>query len=281
MYTDLNRPPLNAAALRTALVAGGADPNAFYSSLEVVPETGSTNADLLARAVDSALDRAVLIAEYQDHGRGRHARSFVAPPRSSVSVSVLLRMPGLPLESMGWFPLMTGVAVLDALRSVAEVDAELKWPNDVLIGGKKVAGILAEVASTAPVPSVVIGVGLNVTLTEAELPVPTATSLAVAGAATTDRDTIARALLRSLAAQFTAWREDGWRVDGLAADYRRRCVTVGQRVRVELPGDAELIGTAVDVDLQGRVVVRPDGGGEAVAVSAGDVTHLRPYPGPA
>ncbi|MGW0177712.1 biotin--[acetyl-CoA-carboxylase] ligase [Rhodococcus sp. NPDC003322] len=281
MYTDLSRPPLNADALRTALVRGGADPRAFYSTLDVVAETGSTNADLLARSVDSALDRAVLIAEYQDHGRGRHSRSFVAPPRSSVSVSVLLRMPGLPLASMGWFPLMTGLAAVDALRTVAEVDAELKWPNDVLIGGKKVAGILAEVAATSPAPAVVIGVGLNVTMTEAELPVPTATSLQLAGAATTDRDTLARALLRSLAAQFTAWQEDGWRVDGLAADYRRRCGTIGQRVRVELPGNEELIGTATDVDLQGRVVVQPDGSGDAVPVSAGDVTHLRPYPGPA
>ncbi|MFD1813480.1 biotin--[acetyl-CoA-carboxylase] ligase [Rhodococcus gannanensis] len=278
MYTDLNRPPLNADALRTALVSGGGDPRAFYSSLDVVAETGSTNADLLARSVDSALDRAVLIAEYQDHGRGRHSRSFVAPPRSSVSVSALLRMPGLPLESMGWFPLMTGVAVVDALRSVAEVDATLKWPNDVQIDGKKVAGILAEVAATTPAPAVVIGVGLNVTLTEAELPVPTATSLQLAGATVTDRDILARALLRSLAAQYSAWQADGWRVDGLAADYRDRCGTLGQRVRVELPGDTELIGTATDVDLQGRIVVRPDDGGEPVAVSAGDVTHLRPHP---
>ncbi|GAA4473072.1 biotin--[acetyl-CoA-carboxylase] ligase [Rhodococcus olei] len=282
MYSDLNRPPLNADALRAALVTRDAgDPRAFYASLDVVEETGSTNADLLARSVDSALDRAVLIAEYQDHGRGRHSRSFVAPPRSSISVSVLLRMPGLPLRSMGWFPLMTGIAVVDALRSVAEVDAELKWPNDVLIGGKKVAGILAEVAATAPAPAVVIGVGLNVTITEAELPVPTATSLQIAGAATTDRDTLARALLRSLATQFAAWQEDGWQVDGLAAAYRARCGTLGQRVRVELPGDEELVGIAADVDLQGRIVVKPDGGAPAVAVSAGDVTHLRAHAGPA
>lgn len=275
MYPDPSRPPLDADHLRAGLVGDGTDPRAFYTSLDVVEETGSTNADLLARSADSALDRAVLIAEYQDHGRGRHSRSFVAPPRSSVSVSVLLRMPGLPLESIGWFPLMTGVAVVEVLRSVTEVDAVLKWPNDVLIGGRKVAGILAEVAATAPIPSVVIGVGLNVTLTESELPVPTATSLLLAGAATTDRDAVAAALLRSLSVQFTAWQQDGWRVDGLAADYRARCGTLGQRVRVQLPGDVELVGVATDVDLQGRIVVCPDGGGAAVAVSAGDVTHVR------
>ncbi|MFC9787682.1 biotin--[acetyl-CoA-carboxylase] ligase [Rhodococcus sp. NPDC127528] len=278
MYTDLNRPPLGVDALRKALVSTGpdGDPRAFYSTLDVVEETGSTNADLLARAADSALDRAVLIAEYQDHGRGRHARSFVAPPRSGISVSVLLRMPGLPLDRMGWLPLLTGVATVNALRSVAEVDATLKWPNDVQIDGKKVAGILAEVAATSPVPSVVVGVGLNVTITQEELPVPTATSLQLADAATTDRDTLARAMLRELALQWSAWRDDEWRTDALAADYRARCGTLGQRVRVELPADRELLGLASDVDEQGRIVVRPDGGGEPVAVSAGDVTHLRP-----
>ncbi|MET4609567.1 BirA family biotin operon repressor/biotin-[acetyl-CoA-carboxylase] ligase [Rhodococcus sp. PvR044] len=278
MYTDLNRPPLVADALRRALVRGmaGGDPHAFYSSLDVVTETGSTNADLLARAADSALDRAVLISEFQDHGRGRHARSWVAPPRSAVSVSVLLRMPGIDPADLGWLPLLAGVAVVDAMRSVAEVDAVLKWPNDVLIGGKKVAGILAEVAATAPVPSVVLGIGLNVSLTESELPVPTATSLALAGAATTDRDTVVRALLRALAAEWTKWQRNGWDTKALAESYRDRCATIGQRVRAELPGGGELLGTASGIDAQGRIVISPDGGREPVAVSAGDITHLRP-----
>ncbi|TJZ81518.1 biotin--[acetyl-CoA-carboxylase] ligase [Rhodococcus oryzae] len=278
MYTDLNRPPLVADALRRALVRGtaGGDPDAFYSSLDVVAETGSTNADLLARAADSALDRAVLISEFQDHGRGRHARSWVAPPRSAVSVSVLLRMPGIDPADLGWLPLLAGVAVVDAMRSVAEVDAVLKWPNDVLIGGKKVAGILAEVAATAPIPSVVLGIGLNVSLTESELPVPTATSLALAGAATTDRDTVVRALLRALASEWTKWHRNGWDTKALAESYRDRCATIGQRVRAELPGGGELLGTASGIDAQGRIVISPDGGREAVAVSAGDITHLRP-----
>ncbi|MFD4180717.1 biotin--[acetyl-CoA-carboxylase] ligase [Rhodococcus sp. NPDC058514] len=278
MYTDLNRPPLVVDALRKALVRGtGGDPDAFYSTLDVVAETGSTNADLLARAADSALDRAVLISEFQDHGRGRHARAWVAPPRSSVSVSVLLRMPGIDPADLGWLPLLAGVAVVDALRSVAEVDAALKWPNDVLIGGSKVAGILAEVASTAPVPSVVLGIGLNVSLTEAELPVPTATSLALAGAATTDRDTVVRALLRALAAEWSRWHRNGWDTKALAVAYRERCATIGQRVRAELPGGRELVGTASGIDGQGRIVISPDGGREPVAVSAGDITHLRPH----
>ncbi|MFC4602545.1 biotin--[acetyl-CoA-carboxylase] ligase [Rhodococcus kronopolitis] len=278
MYTDLNRPPLGVDALRRALVGDspGDDPRAFYSSLDVVAETGSTNADLLARAADTALDRAVLVAEFQGHGRGRHARVWEAPPRSALAVSVLLRMPGLDVARLGWLPLLTGVAVVDALRTVAEVDAKLKWPNDVLIGGRKVAGILAEVAQTAPVPAVVVGVGLNVTLTQDELPVPTATSLALAGAATTYRDTVLRAVLRELAAQWNAWHADGWSTESLAAAYRARCGTIGQPVRVTLPGERVLVGVASDVDEQGRLVVAPDDGGEPVVVSAGDVTHLRP-----
>lgn len=284
MYSDLSRPPLNVASLRRGLVEG---PRATWSRLDVVAETGSTNADLLASLLASddpaTLDRAVLIAEHQSAGRGRHARVWTSPPRAQISMSVVVRNAGISPSALGWLPLLTGIAVVDALRSVAEVDAELKWPNDVLIGGRKVAGILAEVAAPpvdAGVPTVVIGMGLNVGLREEELPVPTATSLALAQAACVDRDPIVRAVLRALAERINQWHSaigDGSTADAeLAADYRRRCATLGQRVRASLPGDRELIGTAEDVDGEGRLLIRPEAG-EVVAVSAGDITHLRPH----
>ena len=165
MWTDLNRPPLDGNALRRALVrSDNDDARVFWNRLDVVEETGSTNADLLARAADPDADRHVLIAEYQASARGRHSRTWVSPPQAQISMSVLLSMPGMNLADMGWLPLLSGIAVVDALRNVAEVPAELKWPNDVLIGDKKVAGILAEVARTAPDPAVVVGIGLNVSL---------------------------------------------------------------------------------------------------------------------
>ncbi|HEY5856586.1 MAG TPA: biotin--[acetyl-CoA-carboxylase] ligase [Aldersonia sp.] len=271
MFTDLDRPPLNAAELSRGLN--------FYASVDVVDRTGSTNADLLERAADPTVDRAVLFAEFQERGRGRHSRTWEAPPQAHIAVSVLLRAPGVDPGTLGWLPLLTGIAIVDALREVAKVDAELKWPNDVLVGGRKVAGILAEVSWPKPAdadtgPAVVVGVGLNVSLTEEELPVPQATSLALLGAEVTDRTTIARAMLRALAERWRAWEAAGWATTDLAAAYRERCVTLGARVRADLPGGAAVEGTARDIDADGRLlIVREDR--DEIAVAAGDVTHLR------
>src|SRR6476620_9952584 len=108
MWTDLNRPPLNADNLRAALVRGDdeSDTRKFWSRLDVVQETGSTNADLLARAATSDCDRHVLLAEFQDSGRGRHSRAWVSPPQAQIAVSVLLTMPGMSVQDMGWLPLL-------------------------------------------------------------------------------------------------------------------------------------------------------------------------------
>lgn len=269
-WGDLDRPPLNAAALRRALVTPTG-----WASVEVVADTGSTNADLLEATRAGAQDRTVLVAEHQGTGRGRHTRTWSSPPRAGLTLSVLLRTTGVPVARLGWLPLLAGVALVDVLRRVAEVDAALKWPNDVLIGGRKVAGILAEVAATTPEPAVVLGIGLNVSLRFEELPVPEATSLVLAGAALTDRDPLVRALLRELADRERDWRAAGGDpAAGLAQDYRARCATLGEDVRVLLPHGAELLGRAVRVDDDGRLVVR-DGAGTEHVLSAGDVTHVR------
>jgi BirA family biotin operon repressor/biotin-[acetyl-CoA-carboxylase] ligase len=141
---------------------------------------------------------------------------------------------------------------------------------------RKVCGILAEVVHEAG-GAVVLGAGINVSQDAAELPVPQATSLALAGSATTDRDTVARAYLRALAGRYRAWREaEGDPVrSGLGAAYRESCGTLGRRVRVHLPDDQWLEGTAEQVDAVGRLVVLDDAGRERV-LAAGDVVHVRP-----
>ena len=274
-WTDLDRAPLDGRAITRALVNG---PRASWAEVTVVPRTGSTNADLVAVAATAA-DRTAVIADVQDAGRGRHSRSFTAPPRSQVTVSALVRLPGISPDAVGWMPLLTGITVVDTLRSVCEVDAVLKWPNDVLLTGDrapgKVAGILVEVAGSTPALTVVAGVGINVTPTAEELPVPTATSLRAAGAAVLDRGTIVRAFLRAFGTAVDEWRDSGWDTAGLAQLYRARCDTLGRRVRVTMPGDEVLVGTAADVDGHGRIVIAPEDGSAPVAVSAGDVTHLR------
>ncbi|AYF75021.1 biotin--[acetyl-CoA-carboxylase] ligase [Nocardia yunnanensis] len=241
----------------------------FFSAVEVVESTGSTNADLVARAADPAADRLVLIAESQDRGRGRHDRRWVGPPRAQIALSLLVRVRGIDPAVLGWLPLLTGVAVVDAVRAATGVKAILKWPNDVLVEGRKLAGILAEIAATGSDPAVVVGVGLNVSLTEPELPVPHATSLLLCGVEEPDRTALVLAMLREFARRFTAWEAAGWDVAELAAAYRERCSTIGSEVRAELPGGEVITGTATGVDANGRLLIG------ARAVSAGDVTHLR------
>jgi BirA family biotin operon repressor/biotin-[acetyl-CoA-carboxylase] ligase len=147
----------------------------------------------------------------------------------------------------------------------------LKWPNDVLADGGKLAGILAEVA--APTPVIVLGLGLNVSLTADEAPDPVATSLLMLGSSAINRNTLARRILRELAVRIDAWRSAGGADATLIADYQHYSLTLGSRVRAILPGDREVVGIAHAIDETGRLCV--DTGGETVAISAGDITHLR------
>ncbi|MFW6694739.1 biotin--[acetyl-CoA-carboxylase] ligase [Streptomyces sp. MAR4 CNX-425] len=275
-WSDLDRPPLNADALRRALVRTGG----LWTSLDVVEATGSTNADLAARAREGAAEGAVLVAEEQTAGRGRLDRPWSAPPRSGIFLSVLLRPETVPVGRWGWLPLLAGVAVATALPRAAGVDTALKWPNDVLVTvdgeERKAGGILVErVDATAD--AVVLGIGVNVTLRADELPVPQAGSLALAGAKVTDRDPLLRALLRSLERWYTGWRGAAGDPAGarLQETYAAGCATLGRQVRAELPGGASVTGEAVAVDGDGRLVLATAAGLQE-PVAAGDVVHLRP-----
>ncbi|MFO7250390.1 MAG: biotin--[acetyl-CoA-carboxylase] ligase [Actinomycetes bacterium] len=270
-YTDLDRPPLSQRALTRALVR----PGSLWSSLTVVGRTGSTNADLAEAARAGAPEGTVLVTEYQSAGRGRQGRTWSAPPRSGLMFSVLLR-PRVPVARLGWLPLLVGVAGATAVRRIAEVDVRLKWPNDLLAGERKLAGVLAERVESGGDGAVVVGMGLNVSLRREELPVPTATSLALEGAACTDRDPLLRAVLREIERHYRDWTAADGDADaaGLRSAYLAASATVGREVRVELPGDRVLTGVATGVDASGCLLVRA--GGEERAVSAGEVVHVRP-----
>jgi BirA family transcriptional regulator, biotin operon repressor / biotin---[acetyl-CoA-carboxylase] ligase len=268
MDRDLPRPPLDAPAVRDGLVGPGLP----WRELDVVEETGSTNADLLARSAAGVdIDGSVLVAEYQNAGRGRHGRQWLAPPRAQIALSVGVDASSVPQPGWGWLPLATGVAVVDALGAVACVDAGLKWPNDVLVGDGKLAGILAEVA--APAPVIVVGLGLNVTMTAEEVPDPAATSLLMLGSPATDRNVLTARILRELAGRIEQWRGAGGADPTLVADYQRYSLTLGYRVRATLPGDRHIAGVAQAVDELGRLHI--DTGEQTVTISAGDITHLR------
>ena len=252
-------------------------PGGLWRSVEVTPVTGSTNADLLARAAGGEPEGAVLAAEQQSAGRGRLGRVWVSPPRAALTFSVLLRPALVPRARLGWLPLLAGVAVAAAVRDVAAVDAQLKWPNDVLGRPGKLAGILAEAAGDA----VVVGIGVNVST----------------GPASSRRPVPARwPRPRCVWKGRRAWTGPGcwpgswlaWNVgtgrgrrvlgdaerSGLRAEYTRLCATLGRRVRVELPGGRALDGLAAGVDADGRLLVSVPPEAD-LPVAAGDVVHLR------
>ncbi len=275
MDTSPLRTPLDADALR----AGLAGPGLPWRRLDVVEETGSTNADLLARAAAGEdIAGAVLLAEHQSAGRGRHGRPWLTPQRSQIALSVGVAADTVPTAGWGWLTLATGVAVADALAETAGLGAGavgLKWPNDVVVGDGKLAGILAEVA--APKQVIVVGLGVNVSMTAEEAPDPqvaSATSLTMLGAPGTDRGVLAEAILRHLADRIAAWRSAGGADDALVADYRRYSRTLGARVRASMPGDLKIEGIAVGIDDLGRLCIDTESG--PATVSAGDVKLLRP-----
>lgn len=264
-----DRAPLDASLLRSGLLG----PGRLYAAVEVAERTASTNADAADLARAGRADGTVVTADHQTAGRGRLDRTFEIPERSGIAVSVLLRPDGVPLQRWVWLPLLAGLALDDTLRDLGVVGA-LKWPNDVLVDGRKISGILLERVETPGGAAAVVGIGLNVTLGADELPVPTATSLALAGATDLDRGSVTVRLLGHLERHYRSWLAAGEESDArLRAAYRAACDTVGRDVDVTLPDGSILTGPATDIDEHGRLVVA------GTAVSAGDVTHVRPRAG--
>jgi len=265
-YADLGRPPLPARRLRGAVLR-----TPPWRELHVLNEVTSTSDVVAAAARAGEPEGLVVVAEAQSGGRGRLGRHWVSPPRAGLTLSVLLR-PTVPADQWPTLPLLAGLATSTALRERTGLDVVLKWPNDLLVEGRKLGGILAE----APGGAVVVGIGVNVTTSAAELPGPEATSVALedAGDGSADRVPLLLAILRELGPRYLDWSADGGVAATLAA-YRERCDTVGREVRVSLPGGAYLRGVATGVDEVGRLVVCRDDGSE-ISVSAGDVVHVRP-----
>jgi BirA family transcriptional regulator, biotin operon repressor / biotin---[acetyl-CoA-carboxylase] ligase len=259
-----SRPFLDAPALDRALAGS-------RWRVEVVEESPSTNAQVAARARRGEPPGLVVVAEHQTAGRGRLDRVWVTPPRAALTFSLLADPVGVPVARWPWLPLLTGLSVVDAVSAVSGVRASLKWPNDVLVDDRKLAGILTERIERPTGAVAVVGVGLNVSSTRAELPVDTATSLTLAGASVVDRGALLLAVLGSFARRYDGWVAAGG--GGLRASYAAECATLGRAVRVELPAGEPLHGTAVGVDDGGRLLV--DDGSKVHALGAGDVVHVR------
>jgi BirA family transcriptional regulator, biotin operon repressor / biotin---[acetyl-CoA-carboxylase] ligase len=180
------------------------------------------------------------------------------------------------IEHWPWLPLLTGYAVFEALAGIG-VEASLKWPNDVLLNERKVAGILVERVETERGPAAIIGIGLNVSMGEDELPVPTATSLLLATGVVPDRSDLLVAIVRQVLSTYAEWAPDPTRPPtsgALRTAYSSACGTLGREVRAELPNGQAVVGEATGIDWTGRLVVRTPAGEHAIG--AGDVVHIRP-----
>ncbi|SDH49299.1 biotin--[acetyl-CoA-carboxylase] ligase [Microbacterium pygmaeum] len=247
--------------------------------LQVVESTDSTNADLV-RSVEGAPEAwphlSVLLTTDQRAGRGRLDRSWTTPPGTALAVSTVIDAQAVPPASRGWIPLVAGVAmtraVLEQLRGSGH-SATLKWPNDVLLDGAKLCGILAEVVPGHP-DLVVVGAGVNTRMTRADLPIETATSFAAVGR-DVDDDRLLADYLRALDEQVRALGGAGGdaAAAGIVGEIEALCSTLGSDVVVSLPDGRRLEGRAQRIDPDGRLVVVA-GDGET-AVSAGDVVHVR------
>lgn len=248
--------------------------SALVARLEVLAEIGSTNTELV-RLVTADPDRwpapAVLVTDHQTAGRGRLGRSWSAPAGDSLAISVFLQ-PRVPRERLGWLSLAAGAAMTEALAGLG-VAARSKWPNDVLIGGRKVCGVLAE--ALAGDSGAVVGAGLNHAARRDALPVPTATSVSAEGGPT-DPDLLVSAYLRRLLALVGRFEAAGGNPEasGLRAAVIGASDTIGRRVRVT-GAAGPIVGDAVDIDQQGRIVVDRGPLGGTTACATGDVEHLR------
>jgi BirA family biotin operon repressor/biotin-[acetyl-CoA-carboxylase] ligase len=252
-----------------------------FGDVRWVDETTSTNDDLRRLAQAGASGDVVLVADHQTAGRGRLGRSWEAPPKSSLLVSVLVRV-GLDPAQAHLVSTAAGCAATEACAQVADVRPKLKWPNDLVLVDErgavrgKLAGILAEsIIDGDRLDAVVVGVGMNVNWPE-QLP-PELDGIAISlnhvVGADVDREDLLVALLERLA----VWLGPIDTADGrarLLAHYRAACSTLGARVRVELANES-FQGEAVDIDGDGHLVVIDEADRERRTVVAGDVVHIR------
>ena len=228
----------------------------------MVDLTASTQSDL-AELVNSSVAKSgeVIAAEFQSAGRGRLDRSFEAPPESALLFSFFLK-PKRARSDWSFISFLAAIAAQEVISKDIVEKVSLKWPNDILIGDKKVAGLLAQQIGDG----VIVGIGLNVAMGAEELPVPTATSLALAGSNNLDRNLLLSALLNRLESIFNEWDSGS----DFLENYRQISTTLGRQVRVEVIGRDSIEGKAVAITAQGALILS-----DGTEVNVGDVVHLR------
>lgn len=248
---------------------------ALSPRVQVVETTDSTNADVVAAVTADPAGwppLSLLVTDDQRAGRGRLDRTWTAPAGTALAVSVVVDAGRVSPEMRGWIPLAAGAAMTRAVQgrlSGRGPSAELKWPNDVLVNGGKICGILAE-AVPGTLDTVVVGAGVNTRMTAADLPVSTATSFAAIGV-DVDEDRLLADYVAGLDGFLTMLSAGD--VARVHREIEKLCATVGREVSVSLPDGTTVQGRAERLDPEGRLVV--ESGTIQTVVSAGDVVHVR------
>ncbi len=255
---------------------------ALTPGLEVVATIDSTNTELVRRERIAAQPHFTsLVTLHQTAGKGRLDRSWSAPAETSVAISVLIR-PGVPFEKWGLITLLGGLAARTAVaEELPDSPVALKWPNDVLVGGRKIAGVLAQLVPETG--AVVLGVGINTAMTETELPVPTATSIVIASGYQDRRtpqqiaDGVVSEFLVALAGLVARFELAGGDIDraGLRDALEQACATIGTLVDVELPDGTVTQGQAIGIGADGALLIASEESEQPASILAGDVTHVR------
>lgn len=273
-YRLIAGPDLQAADLESALSGRGLP---LPYKVHVHARLGSTNVEAARLAQAGAPEGTVVIADAQTAGRGRLGRTWHSPPGTGLWLSVVLRPP-LPPAACSGITLTAGVAVAAAIEQVTGLQPGIKWPNDLLIGDRKVCGILTEIAAEwDKVHHLILGIGINVNQTEADVPADlrgSAGSLRLARGERVSRRALCIAVLDELARRYPAFEQHGFAA--ARDEWLRRSITIGRPVVARSAGGA-VSGIAEDVDDDGALIVR-EASGAGVRVTSGEVT-LRPADG--
>jgi len=249
------RPPLDSSAISEKI--------SRYWRVSVVEVTGSTQDDIaLLVANNKATSGEVLATEYQTAGRGRLERKFDAPASSALMFSFYIE-PSREKSDWSFLTLLTGLSAVFTLTQLDPTSVpNLKWPNDILLGDGKVGGIIAQVTGNG----VIIGVGINVGMTKEELPVSHATSLALNQFSHLDRNLILSSFLTTFEELFQRWQSG----EDLRHLYTEACATIGNEIRIELPGGTHKNGKAIGITPAGELILE-----DGSRVTVGDIVHLR------
>ena len=264
---------LNVAAIHAELTT-----RTLGRSAHILTETPSTNTLGLTLATSGEPHGTVILAEHQTAGKGRWGRSWISPPNKNIYCSLIVKDPRLQ-PHLTWVPLVTGLALSEAIQRACSITTSLKWPNDLLIRHKKLGGILCESTSRGTTPvALIVGFGVNVNASLDDFPAglqAASTSLLQESGRPCNRNTLLACMFNQLEKWYDQLASND--IKGVHAAYEAVCSTLGSDVRCTLTGSREIHGRATAIGKDGSLQVTPfdQGAKKPIEVRSADITHVR------